>query len=133
MRSRNRHCRAVACLNHLNQSTEIHLKVLREIEGNPAITQRELAQQLGVSLGKVNYCLKSLIERGWVKANNFKKSNNKGSYAYLLTPRGLEEKAKITVRFLKQRVRDYEQIKREIVELEREVRNNGGPSDGVSG
>ena len=116
----------------MNQRTEIHLKVLREIEGNPEITQRELAQQLGVSLGKVNYCLKSLIERGWVKANNFKNSNNKGSYAYLLTPSGLEEKAKITVSFLKQRVRDYEQIKREIVELEREVRNNGGPSGGVS-
>ncbi|MFC1694670.1 MarR family EPS-associated transcriptional regulator [Pseudomonadota bacterium] len=99
----------------------MHLKVLREIEGNPEITQRELAHQLGVSLGKVNYCLKALIDRGWVKANNFKNSKNKAAYAYLLTPRGLEEKAKITVRFLKQRVREYEQMKREIVELEAEV------------
>lgn len=118
--------------NQLNSNHEIHLKVLREIEGNPEITQRELAQQLGVSLGKVNYCLKALIDRGWVKANNFKNSNRKASYAYLLTPTGLEEKAKITVRFLKQRVREYEQIKREIVELEQEVRNNGGPSGGAS-
>ena len=107
--------------------TDIHLKVLRQIEVNPEITQRELAQQLGVSLGKVNYCLKALIDRGWVKANNFRNSNNKASYAYLLTPSGIEEKAKITVQFLKQRMRDYEQIKREIVELEEEVRENGGP------
>ena len=121
MRSRKWHCRAVACLNLLNQSTEIHLKVLREIEGNPEITQRELAQQLGVSLGKVNYCLKALIDRGWVKANNFRNSHNKAAYAYLLTPSGIEEKAKITLRFLKQRMRDYERIKREIVELEAEV------------
>ena len=105
----------------MNQTNDTHLKVLRSIEENPEITQRELAQKLGVSLGKVNYCLKALIDRGWIKANNFKRSNNKASYAYLLTPRGIEEKAKITVRFLKQRIRDYEQIKREIVELEPEV------------
>ena len=111
--------------SNLNQATDTHLKVLRSIEENPEITQRELAQKLGVSLGKVNYCLKALIDRGWIKANNFKRSNNKASYAYLLTPRGIEEKAKITVHFLKQRIREYEQIKREIVELEREVRNSG--------
>lgn len=106
-------------LNQTNQET--HLRVLREIEGNPEITQRELAQELGVSLGKVNYCLKALIDRGWVKVNNFKNSDNKAAYAYLLTPSGIEEKAKITVRFLKQRMQDYEQIKREISELEIEV------------
>ena len=112
-------------LNQTNQET--HLKVLREIEGNPEITQRELAQQLGVSLGKVNYCLKALIDRGWVKANNFKNSNNKAAYAYLLTPNGIEHKAKITVRFLKQRMSDYEEIKQEIAELEAEV--NGQSKD----
>lgn len=143
MRSQNRHCRAVACLFvgaglagdyliNLNQTTQIHLKVLREIEGNPEITQRELAQQLGVSLGKTNYCLKALIDRGWIKANNFRNSHNKAAYAYLLTPSGIEEKAKITLRFLKQRMRDYERIKREIVELEQEVRKNGGRSAGTS-
>ena len=106
----------------MNQtSQEIHLKVLRELEGNPEITQRELAQQLGVSLGKANYCLKALVDRGWVKVNNFKKSDSKAAYAYLLTPSGIEEKAKITVRFLKQRMKDYEQIKQEIAELEAEV------------
>jgi EPS-associated MarR family transcriptional regulator len=112
--------------NQLNSNHEIHLKVLREIEGNPEITQRELAQHLGVSLGKVNYCLKALIDRGWVKANNFKNSNKKVAYAYLLTPNGLEEKAKITVRFLRQRIRDFELIKKEIAELEAEV---GGVGD----
>lgn len=105
----------------MNQTNDTHLKVLRSIEENPEITQRELAKKLGVSLGKVNYCLKALIDRGWVKVNNFKNSHNKASYAYLLTPRGIEEKAKITVHFLKQRIREYEQIKREIMELEAEV------------
>lgn len=100
---------------------ETHLKVLRHIEANPEITQRELAQELGVSLGKVNYCLKALIDKGWVKVNNFRNSGNKSAYAYLLTPSGIEEKARITVRFLKQRILDYEQIRREIAELEAEI------------
>ena len=101
--------------------TDIQLKVLRQIEANPEITQRELAQELGVSLGKANYCLKALIDRGWVKARNFRNSNNKSAYAYLLTPKGIDEKARITVRFLKQRLREYEQIKLEIAELEAEI------------
>ena len=105
---------------------EIHLKVLRHLEGHPDVTQRELARHLGVSLGKVNYCLKALIDRGWVKANNFKNSNNKAAYAYLLTARGIEEKAQITVRFLKHKMDEYEQLKQEIAELELEVKNNGG-------
>jgi EPS-associated MarR family transcriptional regulator len=74
-----------------------------------------------VSLGKVNYCMKALIDRGWVKASNFKNSSRKTAYAYLLTPKGIDEKARITVRFLKQRMRDYEQIKREIEDLETEI------------
>ena len=105
----------------MNQTNDTHLKVLRRIEENPEITQRELAQELGVSLGKVNYCLKALIDRGWVKANNFRNSHNKAAYAYLLTPSGLEEKTKITLRFLKQRMREYEQLRSEIAELEAEV------------
>ena len=79
----------------MSPNQEIHLKVLREIEGNPEITQRELAQNLGVSLGKANYCLKALIDRGWVKAKNFTNSHNKTAYAYLLTPSGIEEKARM--------------------------------------
>lgn len=129
MRSRKWHCGAVAYLNYLNQRTEIHLKVLREIEGNPEITQRELAQQLGVSPGQANYCLNALIDRGWVKVNNFRSSNKKAAYAYLLTPSGLDEKARNTVRFLKQQIKDYEQIKQEIVELEAEV-NGDTPTNG---
>src|SRR3989304_7096546 len=105
---------------------EIHLKVLRHLEGHPDVAQREPARPLGVSLGKANYCLKALIDRGWVKANNFKNSNNKAAYAYLLTPRGIEEKTQITIRFFKQKMLEYEQLKPGIEELEREVKNNGG-------
>jgi EPS-associated MarR family transcriptional regulator len=100
---------------------EIHLKVLRHLEGHPDVTQRELARHLGVSLGKANYCLKALIDRGLIKANNFKNSNNKAAYAYLLTPRGIEEKTQITIRFFRQKMLEYEQLKHEIEELEREV------------
>jgi EPS-associated MarR family transcriptional regulator len=116
--------------NHLIPNQEIHLKVLRHIEGHPDVTQRELARHLGVSLGKVNYCLKALIDRGWVKANNFKNSNNKAAYAYLLTPRGIEQKAQITINFLKHKMHEYEHLKQEIVELEQEVANNGGNDGG---
>ncbi len=100
---------------------EIHLQVLRIIESNPEITQRELAKSLGVSLGKTNYCLKALIEKGWLKANNFKNSNNKLAYAYILTPKGIEEKANITVQFLKRKLWEFEALKEEIEQLRREV------------
>ncbi|NIM71377.1 MAG: MarR family EPS-associated transcriptional regulator [Xanthomonadales bacterium] len=104
---------------------EIHLKVLRHIEENPEITQRELAEKLGVSLGKVNYCLKALIGRGLVKARNFRNSDNKRAYLYLLTPKGMERKASITVTFLQRKMREYENLRQEIEELQREVENNG--------
>mgnify|MGYP000087229527 CR=1 FL=1 len=86
----------------MNQ-TETHYKVLRHLEANPEITQRELAQELGVSVGKVNYCIKALVQKGWVKANNFKNNKNKSAYVYLLTPKGIENKAQITVRYLRRR------------------------------
>ena len=105
----------------MNQTTDIHLKVLRHIEDNPEITQRELAKELGVSLGKVNYCIKALIQRGWVKANNFKNSNNKAAYAYLLTPTGIERKAQITARYLRRKMEEYEALKQEIEQLQAEV------------
>ena len=91
---------------------EIHYHVLKHIESNPSITQRELAKELGVSVGKVNYCLKALIDKGWIKANNFKNSNKKLAYFYILTPSGLEQKAKITVNFLKRKINDYEELKK---------------------
>jgi EPS-associated MarR family transcriptional regulator len=106
----------------MNQTTETHLKVLREIEGNSEITQRELARELGVSLGKVNYCLKALIQKGWVKANNFKNSNNKSAYAYLLTAKGIERKTKITASYLRSKINEYEALKTEIEQLKTELK-----------
>lgn len=102
---------------------EIHFRVLRIIEANPEITQRELANELGVSLGKINYCLKGLIEKGWVKANNFKNSNNKLAYLYILTPSGIEQKARITAQFLKRKISEYEELKIEIERLKHEIQS----------
>jgi EPS-associated MarR family transcriptional regulator len=110
----------------LKQTNETHLKVLRHIEENPEITQRELAQELGVSLGKVNYCLKALVQKGWVKASNFKNSNNKSAYAYLLTPKGIERKAQITARYLRRKIDEYEVLRKEIETLRREVSSQQG-------
>ena len=106
---------------------DTNLKLLRHLEENPYITQRELAAALGISLGKANYCLKALIEKGWIKANNFKNNNNKAAYAYLLTPTGIERKAQITVRFLKRKIAEYKALKDEIEQLQHEVKNNENP------
>ena len=103
----------------MNEDT--HFRVLKVIETNPQITQRELADELGISLGKANYCLKSLAQKGWIKASNFKNSNNKLAYAYLMTPKGIEEKALMTIRFLKRKMEEYEALKEEIEQLKRDV------------
>ena len=100
---------------------EIAYKLLKSIEENPSQSQRELSQSLGISLGKLNYCLKALIDKGLVKAGNFRKNPQKQDYLYLLTPQGIEEKAKVTIRFLKRKVKDYEELKREIEELQKEA------------
>lgn len=100
---------------------EAHYRLLRLIEAKPSLTQRELAQEMGVSLGKVNYCVNALIEKGWIKARNFRNSNNKLAYAYLLTPGGIEQKAAITIDFLRRKVAEYESLKEEIDQLRREV------------
>ena len=100
---------------------EIHLKVLRHLESNPDVTQRELAEYLGVSLGKVNYCLKALIEKGFIKVRNFKNSNHKSAYLYVLTPKGIDEKARISLAFLRRKINEYEQLKVEIAQLQQEV------------
>lgn len=102
-------------------SDETSYKVIKLIERNPEISQRELSSELGISLGKTNYCIRALVEKGWVKANNFKNSKNKLAYAYLLTPKGLDEKAKITTRFLKRKLAEYESLKQEIEDLQRDV------------
>ena len=101
---------------------DTHLRLLRLIEARPELSQRDLARELGTSLGKVNYCLNALIDKGLVKVRNFRNSNNKLAYAYLLTPRGIESKATITVQFLKRKMAEYESLKTEIEQLQREVR-----------
>jgi EPS-associated MarR family transcriptional regulator len=95
--------------------------ILKTIANNSELTQRQLAKELGVSLGKANYCLRSLIDKGLVKVENFRKSQHRIQYLYKLTPRGLEEKARVTSRFLKQKLREYEEIKAEIEELRQET------------
>jgi EPS-associated MarR family transcriptional regulator len=102
-------------------SDEYRYKILKRLEANPEISQRELAGELGISLGRVNYCIQALIERGLVKANNFRNSKNKKGYAYLLTPRGIEDKAKITVQFLKIKIEEHEALKKEIKNLREEA------------
>ena len=99
---------------------EYRYKILKLVEANPEISQRELAEQLGISLGKANFCLKALIEVGMLKASNFKNSKNKLGYMYLLTPKGIEEKAKVTVRFLKKKLTEFEILQNEINELKKE-------------
>lgn len=98
-----------------------HYKLLKLIEANPAIQQREMAKAMGVSLGKANYCLKALVQKGLVKMDNFRRNDNKLGYIYLLTPSGIETKARLTVSFLKHKVAEYEAIRNEIEELRREA------------
>jgi len=108
---------------HRKEKTEIEetLMIFREIGTNPRLSQRELSSRLGLSLGKINFLLKAMIARGLVKAENFKNSSNKRAYLYLLTPLGMEEKAKTTYRFLKRKIEEYEKLKKEIAQLKKEV------------
>jgi EPS-associated MarR family transcriptional regulator len=103
---------------------EYRYKILKLVEAKPKISQRELAQQLNISLGKVNFCLKALIGIGLIKATNFRNSKNKLAYMYLLTPRGIEQKSQITLRFLKDKVQQYETLHAEIEQLREEVGSN---------
>jgi EPS-associated MarR family transcriptional regulator len=102
-----------------------HYGLLKTLESNPSLSQRDLAKHLGVSLGKVNFCLNALVEKGCLKVNNFRNSNNKLAYAYVLTPRGIEMRARMTVQFLKYKVQEYERLKAEIEELKREAEQQG--------
>jgi len=103
----------------MNQK-DIRLDLLRRLEINPEYTQRELSQEMGVSLGKINYCMKKLVEKGLIKITNFKQNPKKMGYAYLLTPKGIEEKSKLTFSFLKRKLIEYEILKKEINELKLE-------------
>ena len=91
-----------------------HYKLLKLIEATPAIQQREMAKAMSVSLGKANYCLQALVQKGLVKMDNFRRADNKLAYSYLLTPTGIEEKARLTVSFLKSKVAEYDAIRSEI-------------------
>ena len=102
--------------------TETHLKILKHIQVNPEASQRQLAQELGVSVGKVNYCIRALIDKGFVKVGNFKRNTDKLSYLYLLTPKGIEEKSKLTARFLQRKITEHKQITLEIEQLRRDSR-----------
>ena len=93
---------------------DIHFRVLHTLEENPHITQRELAQKLGISLGGVNFCLKALVEIGHVKINNFQKNTNKSAYLYLLTPSGISKKTMLATSFLKRKMNEYKALKMEI-------------------
>ena len=100
---------------------ELEYRALKILEQQPDLTQRQLSEALGVSLGKTNYLLKSLIDVGWVKLDNFQKSDNKWGYAYLLTPVGVAEKAAITLRFLRRKKQEYNDLHSEIARLQQEV------------
>ena len=89
-------------------------QLLKSLEQDANLTQRQLSKELEISLGKVNYCLQSLIQKGFVKINNFKNSNHKIQYSYLLTPTGIEEKTKLTIEFLKVKTKEYEVLKEEV-------------------
>jgi EPS-associated MarR family transcriptional regulator len=111
----------------LKIDTEESLMLMRVIDTNPQMTQRELSSRLGLSLGKINFLIKAMIEKGFVKANNFKNSNNKIAYFYLLTPSGIEEKTKITYLFLKRKMKEYEKLDEEIRQLKKEVNPEDHP------
>ena len=102
-------------------SEERQLKALKVLELQPEISQRQLAAELDVSLGAANYCLKALVDKGWVKLENFQKNPNKLGYLYLLTPMGIAAKSTLTARFLKRKLEEYEALKAEIEELQSQV------------
>lgn len=102
---------------------EYRYKILKELQQEPDISQRELAKRLEISLGKANFCLKALIEKGLIKAENFKNSTNKIGYLYLLTPKGIEEKVTLTQRFLQRKLKEHEALEKEIEQLRKEVKS----------
>jgi EPS-associated MarR family transcriptional regulator len=104
-----------------NQEQEIRYRLLKILTQESSLTQRDMAERMGISLGKVNYCLSELAKKGLIKVHRFKSAKNKIPYTYFLTPRGLEEKARLTVKFLKRKLSEYEEIKRQIRDLVLEI------------
>ena len=106
-----------------SQINEIHLQVLRAVESRPGLTQRELANELGVSLGKAHYCMKALIDKGLVKMGNFSHNQKKMNYAYLLTPSGIKSKAMLTAHFLERKAAEYAMLKSELEKHEKDIKH----------
>ena len=98
----------------LTMNNQDHFELLRKIDKNPQLSQRRLAEELGLSLGKLNYCLKALKYKGYVKIKNFKKNPNKINYLYVLTPKGATEKTKLTINFMKRKLKEYDELKKEL-------------------
>ncbi|MBA4423358.1 MAG: MarR family EPS-associated transcriptional regulator [Syntrophus sp. (in: bacteria)] len=117
-------------VQHSDQlENEVVLRILRELKKSSEMTQRELSSRVGISLGKVNFLINAMIQRGFVKIESFKTSTNKNAYLYYLTPRGIEEKARTTCFFLKRKMREYELLEEEIRQLREEVQEIGMSSD----
>ena len=108
---------------------DTRFRIMRILQENPDLTQRELADHLGMSVGGLNYCLNALIDKGFVKMSNFQKSKNKFKYVYLLTPQGIAEKAQLTIRFLSSKIAEYEALKAEIESLHAEAKSFVGGAD----
>ena len=107
-------------LNHIYEQ-EIRYRLLKILAEEPRLGQREMAKKMGISLGKVNFCVSELAVKGWIKITRLKSARKKIPYIYMLTPKGLEEKGKLTVRFLRRKLAEYEEIKKQILELHNEV------------
>ena len=101
-------------LKNSKKTSSDDFEILRTIKNQPDLTQRDIAKNLKLSLGKVNYCIQSLKEKGLIKINNFKKNPNKIGYLYILTPKGLSEKTKLTIQFMKRKLSEYEELKKEL-------------------
>lgn len=102
-------------------SDEVRYRLLKLLDSNPEMSQRDLARELGISLGKVNFCLRALVRKGWVKASRFTNSRNKAAYMYLLTPHGIDEKVRVTLLFLRIKLREYEMLRAEIDQIRRDA------------
>src|SRR5580658_3675778 len=104
------------------RSEELGYKLMRLLDATPGLTQRDAARELGVSLGKVNYCVQALIRKVWLKVKRFRNSRRKAAYLYLLTPRGIEQKAKLALEFLRLKTREYEMLRADIEQMRRETK-----------
>jgi EPS-associated MarR family transcriptional regulator len=127
----NRHCERSEAIHMTSRRSQLqedtYFRVLRMLQDNPDMTQREIAEILGISTSGLNYCLKALIDKGWVKVQNFSQSKNKFGYIYVLTPQGIAEKAVLTGRFLKRKMQEYETLRAEIEALQSDVEKSVSP------